>query len=307
MTVVAETLSQVALGLPASRLNLSLAPLLWPGAGEPGYLTLGRALRAGLVEITEISAAGAVGTLRATNRGDRPVLVLDGEELVGARQNRIANQTVLIAARSTVLLPVSCVEQGRWSWRSRSFTASRQTIHAEARRRQIRRVHESLRREGSWRGNQGEVWQAVADKGRRPRVRSRILALHDIYARHDARLAAYESEFEAARDQVGALFAVNGEFLGLELFDAPATFGELQSRLIRSYALDALERDRESGALADPSAAAAEDFLAALASVPENRFPGVRLGEAVRLDGETVTGAGLVHEGRHVHLVAFVH
>ena len=47
--------------------------------------------------------------------------MLDGEELIGAKQNRILNTTVLVAAHTEVTIPVSCVEQGRWGYRGRQF------------------------------------------------------------------------------------------------------------------------------------------------------------------------------------------
>src|SRR5207249_3998616 len=73
------------------------------------------------VTIGEVSAAGEVPALSVVNDADRPVLLLDGEELVGARQNRILNTTVLVAAQATLRIPVSCVEQGRWSYRGKRF------------------------------------------------------------------------------------------------------------------------------------------------------------------------------------------
>lgn len=304
-SVVARTLEEVAMGLPVRRHNLILVPLLRPWAGAPQYLTAGRALRAGLLEITEVSGGGIVNTVRATNRGDQPVLVLDGEELVGARQNRIANVSVLIAGQSTVRLPVSCVEQMRWAWRTRFFADSRQTMPPDAHRRHMRAVHETLRRSGSFRGNQIEVWRAVAEQVRRLRVRPPTLALDEVYAGHEARLARYEDGLEAQRDQVGALFAINGEFVSLQLFDAAATFAELQPKLVRSHALQALLQENEPEALAEPGAAAADWFLAALSEAPVSRFAGVSLGENLRLESRAVTGSALVVEDRLVHLVAF--
>jgi hypothetical protein len=46
-------------------------------------------------------------------------LLLDGEQLVGAKQNRIPNMIVLVAAQTEVTIPVSCVEQGRWGYQAR--------------------------------------------------------------------------------------------------------------------------------------------------------------------------------------------
>ena len=53
------------------------------------------------------------------------LLMLDGEELVGAKKNRVLNVTVLIAAQSDTVIPVSCVEQGRWSYWSQEFGSAR--------------------------------------------------------------------------------------------------------------------------------------------------------------------------------------
>jgi hypothetical protein len=63
----------------------------------------------------EVSRGGSVPELKVVNKSDRMLLILDGEGLVGAKQNRIVNTTILIAGNTTTVIPVSCVEQGRWS------------------------------------------------------------------------------------------------------------------------------------------------------------------------------------------------
>ena len=88
------------------------------------YLVLDEALASGLVEITEVSEQGSVPELKFINRGPKPVLIVDGEELLGAKQNRIVNLTILVAANSELTIPVSCVEAGRWRSRSRAFTSA---------------------------------------------------------------------------------------------------------------------------------------------------------------------------------------
>ncbi len=79
--------------------------------GEPGYTTLDDALAQGCAEITEVSDQGRVPELRFLNTGDKPILLLDGEELVGAKQNRVLNLTILAPADDAIMIPVTCVEK----------------------------------------------------------------------------------------------------------------------------------------------------------------------------------------------------
>lgn len=62
-------------------------PILAPMQAEPEWLTLAEA--GDRVRITEVDDEGSVPELRVANLGDLPLLLLDGEQLVGAKQNRI--------------------------------------------------------------------------------------------------------------------------------------------------------------------------------------------------------------------------
>jgi hypothetical protein len=86
------------------------------GAGaeaDPNYLVLDDSLAGGWTVVTEVSEQGRVPELKVVNRGPKPTLIIDGEELLGAKQNRIVNLTILVAAKSELTIPVSCVEAGR--------------------------------------------------------------------------------------------------------------------------------------------------------------------------------------------------
>ena len=83
--------------------NVAMSPLLARDEGQrraPGYRVLDDALASGLVEIAEVSEQGSVPELRVVNRHPDPTLIVDGEELVGAKQNRVVNLTSLVDARS---------------------------------------------------------------------------------------------------------------------------------------------------------------------------------------------------------------
>lgn len=303
MSVVAEALREVSYGPTEDHQGLGVIPLLRDERVAPTYLTLGDALAAGAVEIAEVSEEGSVPTLVARNRGDQPVLILDGEELVGAKQNRVANSTMLLPAQATIPIPVSCVEQGRWSWRSREFGVSRQTLHATGRRRNIQQVTQSLREGRSYRGDQGALWQEVAEKSRRMRVRSPTGALGDVYLRHDPALDRIQQLIRPAHHQVGAVFLIGRRPAGLELVAHPAIWRRIQAKVVRGYAVDALEGEPPPDAVAEREVA--DRFLASVAAAAETRFAGVGLGETLRLESSEVVGAGLVDAGALLHLAAF--
>ena len=90
--------------------NMSVFPLRFPGNGGPKYITLKEAIERGVFVVKEVSVGGSVPELMVENKGDVAVLILDGEELAGAKQNRILNTTVLIGPKSTTKIPVSCTD-----------------------------------------------------------------------------------------------------------------------------------------------------------------------------------------------------
>lgn len=113
MDPVSATLDGIEIGTPVTAANLTMFPLLLREEVAPAYQTLDEALAAGLASVTEVTEGGSVPELLVKNDATLPVLILDGEELVGAKQNRIVNLTILVPVLQTLRIPVSCVEAGR--------------------------------------------------------------------------------------------------------------------------------------------------------------------------------------------------
>jgi hypothetical protein len=128
---LAQALSDLTTGAPVAHGALTVFPLLAGERPEPGWLTLAEAGEA--VTIEEVSEGGDVPTPRLTSAADRPVLLPDGEELIGAKQHRVLNTTVLVAAHSHLTIPVSCVEQSRWAYKSARFAAGDSSLYATVR------------------------------------------------------------------------------------------------------------------------------------------------------------------------------
>src|SRR4030095_6171078 len=89
--------------------GLTIVPLLGPSSTEPGYDTLDKALACGTLQITEVTESGHVPEINVLNQGQRPVLIIDGEELVGAKQNRTVNLSILIPPAANLIVLVTCV------------------------------------------------------------------------------------------------------------------------------------------------------------------------------------------------------
>ena len=242
--------------------------------------------------------------LQVENRSERMVLILDGEELVGAKQNRVVNTTLLIAARAVTVIPVSCVEQGRWSYETRTFRSGKRMMNADLRAMKADHVVASLQRSGSHRSDQGAIWHGIAEKAGRREAFSPSGAMDSIFEKDRPLVREYEKAFHAVPGQVGALFLVNGRAAGLEAFGRNETLSRVFPKLLESYALDAVDRYEPPPDPPEPGVEA-KAFADACRSARMETFHAVGLGREVRISSDKVIGFALALEDRVIHLSAF--
>lgn len=299
---VVDAVGQMTFGSESSFENLTVVPLLSSQERVADYVTLDEALARGWVQITEVSDSGQVSALKVVVSGTVPVLLLDGEELIGAKQNRVINLTIMAPPRRTTEIPVSCVESRRWHHVSRGFAAAPRAQYAEGRAAKMRQVTASLRT-GSRASNQGEVWSLIAEKSARLDAPSDTSAMSAMFEKLETPIEAFVAAFPPVANQVGAMFFINGAQAGLELFDAASTWRRLAPKLVRSYAVDAIDRRGKVSGKRAPHAPQA--FATTVGSAPASLFPAIGEGSDVRLTGTDVAGAALVAGGRLIHLSAF--
>jgi hypothetical protein len=271
-----------------------LFPRRDPGAA---YTTLDAALRRGL-QITETSAAGSVPELVVANPLDEWVLLYDGEELVGAKQNRILNLTVLVAAESVTPIPVSCVEAGRWDRRSHAFAAARHTAGPELRLRKARALGMNALARGR---GQHEVWDAVAEQADRRGVASPTAAHADMFAQHERALAELRAAFPARPGQCGMILVLPDGHACLDYLSRPDAYAEHHGKLVDGYLMDALDQLDLPAAGIEP----ANRLLHRLSLVPLTRSPSAGLGIDLRAQTKSVSATGLEHEGELLQLSAY--
>lgn len=304
MTTIQSSIAALNLNKEKSYGNLTVFPLLNPAPRQPRYLTLDTALETGRVKIREVSEGGSVPQLLIDNQADQPILLLDGEELVGAKQNRVLNLTILVPAGKTMEIPVSCVESGRWGYRSPDFRGSGDAQFYRGRVGKAAAVSRSLRATGRRHSDQGQVWAGIDAKMKVMNLMSPTSAMACLYSENRRGLQDYLDAFSADPNQVGAVFAIGDRVAGVEFFDSPVTFAKLLPKIVGSYAIDALEIvDKESAA---PHAREVQGFLNQIAETEMECYPALGLGEDVRVAGEGLAGGGLILEEEVIHFAGFV-
>lgn len=299
-----ERLGELHIGPPVAFRNLSIIALSCPDAAVcPPYVLLDEAIDQGALLIREVSADGSVPDLQVINSADRPVLIIDGEELVGAKQNRVLNLTVLVPAHSTIRIPVSCVEAGRWAYESPSFRSAPHAQYARGRATRAAHVTESMRSSGERRSNQVDVWADLEEKASRLGTYSATGAMMAMYLDHAPQIEEYAQAFHAGAHQCGAVFAINGEVRGIDLFDHSHTLRAALPKLVRGYALDAI--DEPQPGVAEASADAVAEFLKIVCAADAMKVAALGIGADIRIESDEVDGGALNVDGDLVHLFAF--
>ncbi len=329
---IREAVGVLRLGAPMTDGPLCIVPLVSAARVASRYVLLEQAISRGTLTITEVSEAGSVAYLQAINKGPWPVLIFDGEELVGAKQNRITNATILVGVGKTVL-PVSCVEQGRWSSRSRAFGSGTYASQPSLRLLKERRVRESARaaaaadgrrsvagreegrtaetaqqlRAERYRSDQGEVWREVERTVRTLGAHAPTMAMADSYEAGkdtvDKIVATFTSGL-AAEDVAGAVVFLGGEFVCLDLLRPAKRFVRLSQKLLRGYALEALLQRRPVPRGFHAEAAAFRWFAEILEGGVEEQ-QAADLGYDLRLETKRVSGSGLLWQDELIQLSVF--
>jgi hypothetical protein len=294
-----STLPLVRVGDPIRHESLAVFPLFSPVDARVDYLLSDEAISAGSVAVEEVSEGGSVPNLLVTNHGDSRVLFLEGEELRGAKQNRVLNTSVLVAAHSKTSIPVSCVEQGRWRYRSKHFVSS--DSHSSSKLRHIlkKSSYRSMKSGHGYTSDQSAVWSEVSRQMTSLDAMSPTTAMSDTFLTNSARLDEFRERLKYVEGATGLAVAVGQKVVALDLFDKPVTCGRVWDRLLSGVVMDALE---ESPADRLAEKADVEQLISGLNARAWEPAPAVGEGREFRLDPDPATHASaLMFENSMLH------
>lgn len=307
-------------GDPISFSGLTLFPLFTDRRAPFEYLLLAQAVEAGTAVVEEIGH-GTVPGLRIHNRGEKPVLLVDGEHLLGVKQNRVLNATILVPEKTALDVPVSCVEAGRWGVPLSEARPTSPALFFSTRAVTARTVTDSLRRDGMHMADQSAVWEGVDRTLHAVGAASPTSAMHAAYEQRADDIGGYLKRLPRQPGQTGVVAAVAGRVMCADLFDRPETLEGLWDRLIPSYAVEALAWGEghasgapgggkatdaaEAGSAEAGSAEAAAAFLRSARSAEVTAHGAVGRGTDLRITDRGLVGAALEVEGSILHMELF--
>jgi hypothetical protein len=267
---------------PVTYENISIFPVVSTQTQDTaGFVTLDDGLASGDVLVREQGGDGmartrdvrpgaaaqsyntgaSVNQLVLVNRGKRPVLLLAGELVSGGKQDRIIAKDRIVAPGADPLpLDVFCVEHGRWSAGSQ-FSAAKAMVHP------------SVREQAAVAKSQTQVWDSVTRGSTAPVVRaapaprisssdlsatiassaptqsySKMYVQSPVGTSVDGFVDEVQRRFAKATANlkgehvVGVVVAYGGEVAWSDIFASHELFDHYWTKLLRSYAVEALAR-----------------------------------------------------------------
>lgn len=202
----------LAPGRPQTHGGITVVPLLATAPPRADYLTLDAALPRGFT-ITEVGDTGHVPELLVGNPLDRDVLLYDGEEVLGPKQNRVLEASILVAAGGAHPIPVACVEAGRWHGPAGGFTAADRVSHPESRRRKAVALEHAPLAQGV---AQSAVWREIDERIHETGAHATTRAIADVHEAQRDRIDAVADAFALVEGQCGAILALGDGPTALE-------------------------------------------------------------------------------------------
>ena len=271
--------------------NLAIIPL----KTEKSYidlLTLKKGMELELVEVKECETS-TVSTVIVKNNSVVPLILIDGEEIVGGDQNRIVNSTILVNAKSEMKIPVSCTEQGRWAYKS-EFKQSKYIANYNTRRAK----EYASRNSGSF---QNVIWSSINSLEVENDYASPTCAMEESYENLKTDHAKIIKEFHVESGQNGVLIIVNGEIKGFEIFLNPEIYREFHEKILKSYLIDSKVENKTFAINVD----VAKDIIQKAFDSTFDKRDNIGLEEAFEFENDEGIGTLYSYKDKIIHLSYF--
>lgn len=256
------------------------------------------------VRVTEVSQAGSVALLRVENLTEQFVFFLDGDILVGTKQDRVRNTDVLLAPQTVTILPVSCIEPGRWRWASEQFRSADAAAPPSLRARKARHLSSTSPGLEAYQPDQADVWQSVAECCRCLRADTPTQSLADAPDQHLDSIQQTFGELRPTPDANGPACWLGDHFPVADIFNRTDALPDYFQPLLRGVWVDFVSAPHPPRRPAPPEALL-RNLAAQIASAwaaAEPPQPAVGRGTVRRFLTPEHVGFALQYQGHCIHL-----
>lgn len=269
------------------------------------YVSLDYAIDNNLIEIKEISQSGSVNTIFVLNKSEKYVFMMDSDVLIGAKQNRVLNTSILLEPNSKTEIPVSCVEAGRWRYRSSRFRHSDFTIAPKIRYEKAKDVKKSLEKKRGFMADQHKVWDGVLDSSMKMNVYSDTSDYSEIFEKRKIYFDDFLKSFRLNSESNGVAIFMRKKLLSIDVFNRRDIYSKYFTKIIKGAAIEAYELEERDESLS-PSEANYKvvDFFDKYDSIEKDTHKSIGVGIEKRFENKYITGFELEYQGNLIHLAA---
>ena len=223
--------------------NLTIAQIQYLPQDTFHHVSLHHAMSAGHITIKETSDSGSVNNILVINESEDSVFIMDGDLLKGAKQNRVLNSSILLAPNSKSIVPVSCVEQGRWSHRTSHFSPSDEIAAKNIRMGKHDNIFSKSNMMPSHTKHhvdQGEVWDNVSMCANiAGTTASAPTGSHsDMFAAKRQDFQSYIRDFILNPEANGLAYFIDGKLMGCEIFNRRSIYCDYFDKILMSIAFE---------------------------------------------------------------------
>ena len=299
---ITNHLSEIEFGKIQQFKNMAIVPLFSKINKDYKYLTMKEALDKELLTVKEIDHDGSVPELKVKNKAPIPIFLLDGEELIGAKQNRVLNTSILLKAKSETIIPVSCTEQGRWSYTSDEFHDSGLVMSNKARKLKSRSVGKSLEESMEFLADQCEVWNGIEELSKDADIQSPTNSMKDVFESKKEDIDNYLKALPCLPSQKGIMVFVNGKVEGFDIVSLSSAYKNIHPKLLKSYAIDSiLDKNGKNNLSIDK----AKNFIKKTIKCRGKKYDSKGIGLDYRFETNKLVGSSLVYSEKVIHVAFF--
>ncbi len=278
--------------------NLTLVPVYNTKIKDwTPYVTLDEALKKKWIGISEVEG-GQVPKVRIRNKSNKTIFLMGGEVITGCKQDRILGRDVLLGPKcKDVIVPVYCVEQGRWSYQSKTFS-SRENLGTS-----------KLRAEAQMGKNntQANIWSDVSNMQKKMKVSSRTSNYQHIYDKPEIKkeVGCFEKELhdipQLQKDTVGVIVGVGGKIISVDIFCNMQVFQKKWPKILKASAFSAISSEDRGTVTQEASI----HFLQKLHDKTFFSRKAIDLGRECYVEDSEVNVNALVYRNAVIHLAGF--